>query len=60
MAKRSSARTLSDAYLKSRMPGAKPARVSIIRNGVKYKAGQAPVRVCPAKAIARRALAGPV
>jgi hypothetical protein len=32
----------------------KPARVSIIRDGVKYKAGCAPVRVCPAPSRAVR------
>ena len=48
MAKRPAARVLSDAVMRTRAKGAKPARVSLILNGVKYKAGQNPARVCPA------------
>jgi hypothetical protein len=40
-------RTLSDALLRARAKGAKPPRVSLIQNGIKYKSGQAPVRVAP-------------
>jgi hypothetical protein len=39
---------MSDAYTKARAKGAKPARVSFIRGGIKYKSGCAPVRVSPA------------
>lgn len=60
MAKRTVTRALSDAYTKARSKGAKPARVSFIRNGVKYKSGQAPVRVCPQGRVIRRALATPL
>lgn len=60
MAKRIATRTLSDAYTKARSKGAKPARVSFIRNGVKYKSGQDPVRVCPHGPAVRPTLATPV
>ena len=40
------ARSLADSLLRARAPGAKPARVSLIVDGVKRKAGCAPVRVC--------------
>jgi hypothetical protein len=60
MAKRSATRILSDAFMKARMPGAKAARVSLIRNGIKYRAGKPPVRVCPAVTVMRKALARPV
>jgi hypothetical protein len=61
MPKRIATRTLSDAYTKARSPGAKPARVSFIRNGIKYKSGQAPVRVSPAAGVTGSApLASPV
>jgi hypothetical protein len=60
MAKRIATRKLSDAYTKARMPGAKPARVSFILAGIKYKPGQAPVRVCPAGVTLRRPIAQPV
>jgi hypothetical protein len=48
MAKRPATRILSDAVMRARSKGAKPARVTLILNGVKYKSGQNPVRVCPA------------
>ena len=60
MAKRSSIRTLSDAFQRSRPQGSKPARVSLIMGGVKYKPGQAPAQVCPPKANARKAFATPL
>jgi hypothetical protein len=47
-------RSLSDAFTKARSPGAKPPSVSLIVRGVKYRAGQAPVQVCPAGASVRR------
>jgi hypothetical protein len=50
MTKRNIARRMSDAYTKARSPAAKPSRVSLIKGGVKYKSGCAPVRVCPAGA----------
>ena len=61
MSRRSGVNTLSDALLKARSAGAKPPRVSLILNGVKYKPGQAPARVCPpGKRLVRRALAAKV
>lgn len=39
---------MSDAFMRAKSKGAKPARVSLIMGGVKYKPGQAPARVCPA------------
>jgi hypothetical protein len=60
MAKRTATRTLSDAYTKARSLGAKPARVSLIRNGIKYKSGQEPTRVCPSGSAVRQAIAIPL
>lgn len=57
MAKRTPTRNLSDAFMKSRAKGAKPARVSLIVGGVKYKPGQDPVRVCPAGRVTPRSFA---
>ncbi len=50
MARQRPTRTLSDAYMKTRpvSTDAKPSRVSLIVDGIKYRAGQDPVRVCPA------------
>jgi hypothetical protein len=62
MAKRLGVRTLSDAARRASAPSAKPARVSYILNGIKYKPGQAPVRVCPQgkRLVRRSSLAAPV
>lgn len=61
MAKRVATRTLSDAYSKSRKKSAKPARVSFIRGGVKYRPGHDPVQVCPHKTMPRAGgIAAPV
>jgi 20S proteasome alpha/beta subunit len=57
MARRTATRNLSDAFQKARSKGAKPARVSLILGGIKYKPGQAPARVCPAGRVASRTLA---
>lgn len=54
MSRRSGVRTLSDAMLKSHMKGAKPASVSLIINGIKYKPGVKPARVYPAGSEAQR------
>jgi hypothetical protein len=54
---RISPRTLSDAYTKARSKGAKPARVSFIVGGVKYKSGVAPAQVCPPPRVARGTMA---
>jgi hypothetical protein len=48
MSRKTVKRSMSDAYTKTRAKGAKPSKVSLIVDGVKYKAGQSPVRVCPA------------
>ena len=54
MKKRTSIRTLSDAFLRAKAKGAKPARISLITGGVKHKAGCPPVRVCLAPQLNRR------
>ena len=61
MAKRST-RTLSDAFLRAKPKGkgAKPARISLILGGMKYKPGQAPARVCPAGRAKPKAFATPL
>ena len=46
--KRSRRQSLTDALTRALAPEAKPSRVSFIKDGIKYKSGQAPVRVCPA------------
>ena len=48
MARQRPTRTLSDAYRKTKPTGTKPSTASLIIDGIKYKAGQAPARVCPA------------
>ncbi len=48
MAMRRKTRTLMDSYKKAKAVGTKPPNVSLIIGGVKHKAGQDPVRVCPA------------
>ncbi len=48
MAMRRKTRTLMDSYKKTKPVGTKPPNVSLIIGGVKHKAGQDPVRVCPA------------
>lgn len=60
MARRTASRTLSDAYTKARSPGSKPSRVAFIRNGVKYKSGHPPVRVCPHGSTGQGAIAAPL
>ena len=45
--KRSRRQSLTDAHTRALAPEAKPSRVSFIKDGIKYKSGQAPVRVCP-------------
>lgn len=57
---RRTARSLSDSLLRVRATAPKQPRVSIIRNGVKYKPGQPPVRVCPARRPGRLTLATPL
>lgn len=54
------ARFLSDAYLRTKVVAKKPAKSALIVNGVKYVAGKKPVRVCPASAGGRSALATPL
>ncbi len=61
MAMRRKTRTLMDSYKKAKAVGTKPPNVSLIIGGVKHKAGQDPVRVCPAGVVsALQTIAQPV
>ena len=52
-------KTMSDNFAATRKVS-QPARTSLIKNGVKYKAGQDPVRVCPERPVPVPTLATPL